>query len=146
MDNPIEIQIFIIEDDITFTRILCDILSDIIDHFHSKAIAINYKTYYSSKEATFELGDNPDIVLLDYYIVNDEMEPDTGLQLLKDIRKYSEDIEVIIVSGQQDPAVADMLIRFGAAAYVGKEPEALMKLEPILIKIIERIIKNKRKS
>ncbi len=146
MEHSIEIKIFIVEDDPVFTQMLSDIVTDISDKFALKGITINYETFYSSKESSFELRKSPDIVLLDYYILDDELEPDTALQVLRKIRQYNKDIDVIVVSGQNDENVSEGLLKLGAQEYLGKGSEDLIRLEYILEKMINKRIQAKNKK
>ena len=134
-----EIKIFIVEDDFVFIHILCDIVDRISKAYEPNGIKVTYNTFYSSKEAEFQLSKKiPDIVLLDYFIMNDEMEPDTATSFLKNLKLYDDNIDAIIVSGQEDKELIYKLKRQGASEYVGKDPESLAKLEEIIKSVIDK--------
>jgi len=71
----------------------------------------------------FENGDacidklnlNPDIVLLDY-----DMKPYNGLQVLQIIKKYNPNIQLILISSINDSKLASDAIRYGAVNYIIK--------------------------
>jgi len=142
MENQ-EIKIFIIEDDFVFVNILCGLLDDLVAEYAKKQITINYHTFYSSKEAQYELQKKPDIILLDYFIMNDELEIDTATKFLKAVNAEDPTIQVVIVSGQEDPELIFKLKRQGAAEYISKSPESLMNLIPVLKQIIDKRIIDK---
>jgi DNA-binding NarL/FixJ family response regulator len=135
-----EIKVFIIEDDFIFIEILAGILDTLNEELAAKNVKINYQTFYSNKEAGFELRRNPQIILLDYFIMDDELNADTGTQLLNDIKKHDPTIDVIVVSGQESPEVKKELIDKGATAYISKEQDSLNTLKPMLMEIISKRI------
>ncbi|HLB25350.1 MAG TPA: response regulator [Nitrospirota bacterium] len=60
-------------------------------------------------------NENPELVLLDY------MMPDlTGLDVLKEIKKYSDEIYVVMVTGRGSEEVAAAVMKAGASDYVIK--------------------------
>jgi len=130
------IKIFIIEDDFVFIEILANLLDSISEELQEKSVSLNYKTFYSAKEAGFELSRNPDIVLLDYFIMDDELNADTGTKLLKDIKEHDSTIDVVVISGQESNTVKEELLNKGATAYISKDEESLIQLKPLLKNII----------
>jgi DNA-binding NarL/FixJ family response regulator len=135
-----EIKVFIIEDDFIFIEILAGILDTLNEELASKNVKIHYQTFYSNREASFELRLNPQIILLDYFIMDDELNADTGTQLLNDIKKHDTNIDVIVVSGQESPEVKKELIEKGATAYISKDQDSLNTLKPLLMEIISKRI------
>lgn len=127
-----ELKIFIIEDDTAFAKILSGIVENVTNTIDAGQCTISYEMYYSSSEADFELRRNPDIVLMDYYLINDELQPDTAITILRDIKRYKESIDVIVISGQHDEKTTQMLLENGANHYLGKDPESLLRLKKIL--------------
>ncbi|MFN8254682.1 MAG: response regulator [Bacteroidales bacterium] len=131
-----EIKIFIIEDDFVFIEILTNLLDSIHEELANQNLSIRYKTFYSAREAGYELSDNPEIVLLDYFIMDDELNTETGTRLLKDIKKHDPTIDVIVISGQESDEVKEELLQKGATSYVSKDHDSLIKLGPLLKEII----------
>ncbi|MBN1250599.1 MAG: response regulator [Bacteroidales bacterium] len=136
MSDKKEVKIFIIEDDFIFIEILVNILESINSEFKYKNLKLLYQTFYSAKEAEFEFSQNPDIVLLDYFIMDDELRADTGTKVIKDIKEKNLNIDVIIVSGQESPVIKQQLLSDGAYAYISKDEKSLSQLKPLLIKLI----------
>ena len=68
----------------------------------------------------------PDIVLLDI-----NMEPVNGFEVLKKIRKLSPASKIIILSMRSEPAYAKKLLRLGAKGYVTKNSPRTEMLEAI---------------
>jgi response regulator of citrate/malate metabolism len=135
-----EIKIFVIEDDLIFTNILIDILDNIISDYQSQNIDIVYTTFYSAREASFELRKKPDIVLLDYYIMDDTLEPLTANDFLHDAISSEAKVDIILISGLEDQNLIEELKAKGIKAYLGKDPISLVKIEPTIKNIIEEIL------
>jgi DNA-binding NarL/FixJ family response regulator len=136
MPDSQEIKVFIIEDDFIFIEILAGILDTLNEELAHKQVKIVYQIFYSNNEAGFELRNNPDIILLDYFIMDDELNADTATKLLHDIREHDTSIDVIVVSGQESPEVKKDLLEKGATAYISKDEESLSTLKPLLMEII----------
>ncbi len=136
MPQKKEIKIFIIEDDFVFIEILTNLIDSIGEELQDNKISLSYQTFYSAKEAGYELSCNPDIVLLDYFIMDDELNADTGTKLLKDIKEHDSTIDVLVISGQENPEVKEELLKKGATAYISKDEDSLSQLRPSLMEII----------
>jgi len=133
-----EFKIFIVEDDFIFTNILIGILDELVENYNSKNIEISYKTYYSAKEAEYELQKKPDIVLLDYYIMDDTLQPLTALDFIKNVNSGETKTNIIVISGQEDQTLIQEIKAMGITAYLGKDPDSLSKLNSVLSEIIEK--------
>lgn len=133
-----EIKVFIIEDDFVFIEILVNLLESVNSEISHKNVKITYQTFYSTKEASYELSQNPDIVMLDYFLMDDELKADTGTKLLDVIKEYNPDIDVVVVSGQESESVRNELLKKGATNYLAKDEESLKKIKPLIISLIEK--------
>ncbi|MCW3785750.1 sigma-54-dependent transcriptional regulator [Plebeiibacterium sediminum] len=101
-------KIHIVEDDRVFNKLI------------ERSLALNpdfeIDTYFDGATFFKHLPDNPDVVTLDLGL------PDyTGEEILKQIKKYNPDIEVIIISGQDSITTAVNLLREGAYDYITKD-------------------------
>ncbi len=77
---------------------------------------------------------DPDVIFLDY-----NMEGMNGLDVLKKIKQFNEDIIVYFISGQEDIEVAVTAMKHGAADYIIKA-----SLNPEKMKMIMERIEEKR--
>ncbi len=101
-------KINIIEDDRVFNRMIEYTLTLNPDY--------EVTTYYNGQDFLNDLSNNPDIVTLDLGL------PDfSGDDILKRIKKYNPEIEVIIISGQDDISTAVKLLKQGAYDYITKD-------------------------
>jgi len=101
-------KIFVVEDDKFYNKL--------IEHHLRLNPDFEVETFFNGKSFLDKLGDNPDIVTLDYGL------PDMdGQQILERIRKYDPAIHVVIISGQEDISTAVKLLKLGAYDYITKD-------------------------
>lgn len=109
--------ILLIEDDLTFSRILEGFLRK-----HGHNINIQHKGKDGVKAFTSR---GFDMVLLDYRL------PDaTGMEVLAELKSYNADVPVVIMTGFNDIRTAVKAIKSGALEYITKpvNPEELLML------------------
>ncbi len=131
-----KINIFIVEDDFVFIEILVNLLEELKADYKKKGIDIQIQTFYSTKEAGYELSQKPEIVLLDYFLMDDELQADTGDKILDVIKEHYPQIKVVVISGQEKPEIKQELLKKGALAYLGKDKESLNKIKPLISSLI----------
>lgn len=110
MKNQNSLKIFILEDDTWYGTML--------QHYLSLNPDYDVKRFESSREFFERLHEKPDVVTLDYSM------PDMdGSEVLKKIREVHPDIQVIIISGQEDVGTAISLLKNGAFDYIVKDED-----------------------
>ncbi|HTF82141.1 MAG TPA: response regulator [Cytophagales bacterium] len=118
MNSKGQAKIFIVEDNFMFSYVLDSVLKDYG----------NFKitTCATGEECIQMLGNNPDIVIMDYNLGSGM----NGLETLKAIRAKKPKLPVIILSGQNDIKIAAELFQAGAYDYIEKkgQKETLDKL------------------
>ena len=108
-------RIFIVEDDPIYTRLVKYVFELDPDH--------EIFVYSTGKECLENLHLKPSIISLDYSL------PDMdGKVVMEKIQKIDKDIEVIILSGQNDISVAVQLLGSGAHDYIVKNEETKDRL------------------
>ena len=114
MDSE-SLKIFVVEDDEWYNRLLVYNLSLNPDYeIHS---------FSDGKSCIENLHLNPDIITLDYRL------PDMkGLDVLKQIKELNEDIQVILISEQEDIEVVVELLKLGAYDYIVKSKDIRERL------------------
>jgi len=101
-------RIFVVEDDKFYNKL--------IDHHLHLNPDFEVESFFDGRSFLNKLGDNPDIVTLDYSL------PDiNGDVILEKIRNYNPNIPVIIISGQEDVSTAINLLKDGAYDYIVKD-------------------------
>ena len=108
-------KIFVVEDDEWYNRLLVYNLSLNPDYeIHS---------FPDGKSCIENLHLNPDIITLDYRL------PDMkGLDVLKQVKELNEDIQVILISEQEDIEVVVELLKLGAYDYIVKSKDIRERL------------------
>lgn len=107
--------IFVVEDNEWYRKLLVHSLESNPD--------FRVESFATGEEFLGQIGRNPDIVSLDFRL------PDTkGDVLLRKIKNHNEEIEVLIISEQEDIETAVDLLKKGAFDYLVKEKDIRNKL------------------
>ncbi len=110
MKNTHPLKVFILDDDIWY--------GSMIHHFLSLNPDYEVKRFDNPTEFFNNLHEKPDVVTLDYSL------PDMdGGEVLKKIKAVHPDIQVIIISGQEDVGTAINLLKNGAFDYIVKDDD-----------------------
>ena len=112
-DNPF--KIFVVEDDDWYNRLLV----------HHLSLNPDYQviSFTNGKDCIDNLNKEPDVVTLDYRL------PDMkGLEVLKKIKEVNEDIQVILISEQNEIEVVVELLKYGAYDYIVKSKDIRERL------------------
>ncbi len=108
-------RIFVVEDDEWYSRLLVHNLSLNPDY--------EIESFTNGKDCLNNLYKNPDVVTLDYRL------PDMkGLEILKEIKAQNEDIQVILISEQDEIDVVVELLKYGAYDYIVKSKDIRERL------------------
>jgi DNA-binding NtrC family response regulator len=123
-DNPF--TIYIVEDNEWFNKLLVHNLSLNADYL--------VKGFYTANDFLKHLDDMPDVVTLDYRL------PDMdGNEVLSKIKAHNPNIEVLVISAQDNIETAVELLKHGASDYIVKEKD----IRERLFQVISNIHKNR---
>ncbi len=115
MKNKEAFKIFILEDDTWYGSML--------HHYLSMNPEYEVKRFETPGEFFGNLHEHPAVVTLDYSL------PDCdGSEVLRRIKEFNKDIQVIIISGQEDVATAINLLKNGAFDYIVKDDDTKDRL------------------
>ena len=124
MKDPNNLKVFILDDDVWYGSML--------QHYLSLNPDYEVRRFEQTSSFFQHLHEKPDVVTLDYSL------PDMdGGQVLKRIRDLHPDINVIIISGQEDIATAISLLKNGAFDYIVKNEDTKDRLWNILLHLKE---------
>ncbi len=109
------VKIFVVEDNEWYNKLLVYTLSLNPDY--------EVKSFFNARDFLNSLNEMPDIVTLDYKL------PDlSGLEVLKRIRQENEDVQVILISEQDDIGMVVTLLKMGAYDYITKSDDIKERL------------------
>src|SRR5262245_7452267 len=115
MAEEARVKIFVVEDDPWYSKLLEHQLTLNPEH--------DVRLFSTAKSCIAALHESPSIVTVDYSL------PDmNGRELLKKIKDYDSDIQVIIISGQEDITTALSLLKEGAYDYIVKDEDEANRL------------------
>lgn len=129
MKNP-KLNIFIVDDN----RLLVISLKKYLENRFGSGI--NISTFYDGESCLKNIDKNTNIVILDYFLNGDNSYAKNGIEILKEIKARNPKTKVIMLSRNEDVAVAVESFREGASEYVIKGDNSLNKL----ISLINRTI------
>lgn len=131
-----DIYIYIVEDNQYYAKLIKANLNKVgynnVDIFYSGELAID-----SIKEK------EPNCIILDHILSNKGM---NGVDVLKHVKKNNSDINVVVLSGQQDVKIASDLMKYGAFDYIVKNDMTFFNLENTLFKLSRILMMNDRNT
>jgi DNA-binding NtrC family response regulator len=121
MKNNEKIQLFLVDDDALFLKLLE------IDFFQHTDY--NIKTYATGELCIENLSSKPDMIVLDYQLDGIEKNAMNGIETLDKIKLINPDIPVVMLSSQDKIDVAMNCMHHKAYDYVVKSETAFMRLK-----------------
>ena len=106
-------NIFVVDDDPMFATLLSDYLDDLGIY--------QVTTFGTGEDCLAQLAEQPDAIILDYYLDSTVAGAKNGLEILQQIHKSYPDLKVIMLSAQEHYGVALRTIASGAVHYVIKD-------------------------
>ncbi len=116
--NP---TIFIVDDEPLLSEMLSDYLKEQYGGF-------NVKSFPTGEACLQSLDEQPDAVILDYYLNSKEKNAANGIDILKEIHKRNKALPVIMLSSQKSYGTASQSIMYGATHYVIKGQDAFEEI------------------
>src|SRR5512134_3410615 len=117
-------KIFIVDDDPMLTTALSDYLT--------RKSAHTVEVFSTGEECLEHMTENPDVVILDYYLNTVQRDAANGMEILKSIKRDYPDTHIIMLSGQEHYGVAIQTIQKGAEQYVMKDANAFAKVADMI--------------
>ena len=88
------------------------------------------KTFYTGEDCLLNLELNPDLIVLDHNFKSNGKALMNGLEILKQIKDYNQNLPVIILTSQEDQQLENEFLSEGAAKFIPKNDyfiDALME-------------------
>ena len=99
------------------------------------------KSFRYGEDCLKELDADPDLIILDYYFVSENMKVMNGMEVFNRIRELKPLIHVIILSGQENGEIVLELARKGINDYVIKDHNLIDNLTISVRDSLKRVIK-----
>lgn len=113
--------VFIVDDE----PLLSEMLSDYLKEQYADFKIVSFPTGEACLQS---LDEQPDAVVLDYYLNSKEKDAANGIDILKEIKKQNPALPVIMLSSQESYGTAAQTIRYGAVHYVIKGQDAFEEI------------------
>jgi len=122
--NNRTVKILVIEDNEFFNQLLTMRLKNYIDPIaDEQQLDLQVNSYTDPKEALKNIGDDIDIVFLDYYLG----EVVTGMEIMKSIKKKCDSCDIIIISQVKSLQTSLVTLLEGASEFILKDKNAITK-------------------
>ncbi len=125
-----KLNLFIVDDD----KLMTTTLKHFLDTKFGEDVTIS--TFSNGESCLEKVDKTTDIVLLDYML-----EGKNGLEILKLIKKINPKTEVIMLSSNEDIALAIDSFRAGAKDYVVKGKGSWIKINRLVMRVITKPIR-----
>jgi|SRR5665647_1127223 len=125
--NTEKIKLFLVDDDAVFLKLL---EIEFLEHGD-----FEIETYATGELCLANLTNNPDVIVLDYYLDGIDQSAMNGIETLDKIRAINPDIPVVILSSQDKIDVAVDCMHHKAYDYVVKSETAFLRLQKIITSI-----------
>lgn len=135
MANKLESKIYVVDDD-PFCLAAYD------KHLRAQGY-LDVSCFLCGGDFLEQLADEPDIVLLDH-----DLGDMTGLEVLKEIKRFNTNIFVIFASASQQPDLAAASLKNGAFDYIIKDEHVLEHITNTLNKlyVVKDYLKKRRRD
>jgi len=127
------IKIVIVEDDSYYNKVLTKYVTTICNPAVYPSFDFEIKSFSNAHDCIGELEDDTTIMILDYYLVNDE-ETDVlnGADVLAEVNKHCANCKVIMVSSLKNAHIATELVKQGIYEYVDKNVNSRDRIGAVL--------------
>ncbi len=128
-------KVFLVDDDTKHLLLLKDHLTKKISY------DLNIQIFSSGENAIQKLDENPDLIILDFYLDGINPKAKTGVEILSQMKRLSPELPVIMMSNQDKLEVAIDCFDNGATDYIIKNESAFLKSEIVIKNVIRSYIK-----
>lgn len=129
MINGNKVKLFLVDDDAVFLKSL---EIDFLQHAD-----FYIETFATGELCLMQLSQNPDIIILDYYLDGIVKNAMNGIETLVKIKAINPEIPVIMLSAQDKIEVAVDCMHHKAYDYVVKSETAFVRLQKIITTIFK---------
>ncbi len=126
------LKIFLVDDNIAFSRLIENYIITKMSTFFPLHV-IKVVRFETGKECIERLSENPDIILLDYYLSDDLEGSENGDKIFLQIKNKYPQIKVVMLSGLEETGLVKKLLSMGLFGFVIKDEDMFDHIK-ILVK------------
>jgi two-component system, OmpR family, response regulator len=112
--------IFVVDDDPVINTL-------VVKRFTSEGYRI--EAFENGEDCLKEISQEPDLIILDYFFINDNRELMNGMEVFDKIKELRPEMPVIMLSGQDKGEIVLELARKGIKDYVIKDNNLINNLD-----------------
>jgi len=140
MGQKEKIEIFVVDDDPLMGSMLANSLRKLnYDDFEVEVVS-----YETGEACLSDIHGNLAAIVLDHYLDSEIPNAKSGLQILREIRKYNQSVPIFVLSGQAEMVTTAELLKAGANEYVVKDNDAFMRISGLVQKVINDKIRKRK--
>lgn len=124
-----KIKLFLVDDDAVYLKLM---EIEFLQHGD-----FDIDTYPTGELCVQNLSNNPDVIILDFYLDGVDKNAMNGLETLDKIKALNPCIPVVMLSSQDKIDIAISCMHHGAFDYVVKSETAFVRLQKIITAIFE---------
>ncbi len=117
--------IYIVEDNPIYAEMICNYLS-------FKHPSFSFRRFATGEELLDNIDIPPGIVILDYHLDGNVVNAANGDTILKNLKEYLPETQVIMITSSEDISVAAMALNAGAYAFLLKDEALLQNLDEMI--------------
>ncbi len=114
--NTLPKNIFVVDDEPLVTETMKDYLEDNFGH--------KVSVYSTGEECLAHLDENPDIIILDYYLNSVRKDAADGMEILQFIKINYPKIRIIMLSSLEQHRTVTQTLEHGAEKFIYKDQKA----------------------
>lgn len=122
------IRVLVVDDDPIFGMIVNKHLLHLKEQYSRMGILLDYVISDNTKDALNSFGRDTDAVVLDYILDNEDDKDICGLDILVQLKQLNPAIQVLMISGQKNPMIKNVLLDQGASDYIQKGTNTMLLL------------------
>ncbi|MFM9911082.1 MAG: response regulator [Chitinophagaceae bacterium] len=123
-----KIKLFLVDDDALFLKLME------IEFLQYPDFII--ETFASGELCMENIRHEPDIIILDYHLDGSNKNAMNGIDTLHQIKGFNPDIQVVMLSAQDNVDIAINSVQFRAIDYVVKSDTAFLRIQNIITTIL----------
>jgi response regulator of citrate/malate metabolism len=147
MKTKKNLKVVIVEDDLYYNKALTKYLQSVCSSSIYPEFNFEIKSYTNAHDCIEELDDDTSIMVLDYYLINEE-ETDvlTGADIVKEANEHCGNCHIIMISAQESPHNTSELLRLGVYDYVDKNVNSKNRLGAVMQRLINEKFRDQKEA